>query len=102
MANVVTALRSAPVIGPLLRWRYRRLWATPRGADTWFGDYPSFAAAEAAPLGYDQPTTTELYEHLSDRINDMDYPVLFWLLRTVDASSHVFDLGGHSGFKFYA
>ena len=107
MPNVVTALRSAPVIGSLLRWRYKRMWATPRGADTWFGEYPSFAAAAAAapkgaPLGYDQPTTTELYEHLADRINDMDYPVLFWLLRTVDASSHVFDLGGHSGFKFYA
>lgn len=105
--DVVTTLRSAPVIGALLRRRYRRTWTTPGGADTWFGDYPSFAAAaaaapEGATLGYDQSSTTELYEHLSDRINDTDYPVLFWLLRTVDATSHVFDLGGHSGFKFYA
>jgi putative methyltransferase (TIGR04325 family) len=105
--DVVTTLRSAPVIGSLLRWRYKRVWSTPRGADTWFGEYPSFAAASAAAprgssLGYDQPSTTELYEHLADRINDTDYPVLFWLARTVDATSHLFDLGGHSGFKYYA
>ena len=107
-SNLLNALRAAPITGPLLRWRYKRAFFRMKpGTDGWFGEYESFDAAMAAvpkgaSVGYDVAPATELYDDLTERIVDSDYPVLFWLTRIMDGSSHLVDLGGHVGIKFYA
>jgi putative methyltransferase (TIGR04325 family) len=94
-----------PVLGQVLELDYRRTFATnPR--NRFRGVYRSFAEAEAAIppgelVGYDHIELAGLYRHRMEKANQSDYAVLFWLKGQLDATSFVFDFGGHVGVSYH-
>lgn len=89
----------------LARRFYAREFAGNADRNLFRGRYGSFAEAQAdapesRPLGYDNEASTNLY---SERIRPHDYPALYWIRQAIDAGAReVFDLGGHTGVKFFA
>lgn len=62
-------------------------------------------AAESAPeglqLGYDNEESANI--PYTSAISPRDYPAMFWLLRSLNEGMRtIFDLGGHTGVKYYA
>lgn len=62
-------------------------------------------AAQSAPaglnLGYDNQESASI--PYTSAISPRDYPAMFWLLRSLnDGMRTIFDLGGHTGVKYYA
>jgi putative methyltransferase (TIGR04325 family) len=62
-------------------------------------------AAESAPkglkLGYDNQESASI--PYTSAISPRDYPAMFWLLRSLNEGMRtIFDLGGHTGVKYYA
>ncbi|MCC7054765.1 MAG: methyltransferase, TIGR04325 family [Gemmatimonadaceae bacterium] len=71
------------------------------------GVYGSFeealrAAPQTAPVGYNHASAASLYEDMVNRVQAKDYPALYWLRRTLDRASTVFDFGGNVGISYYA
>jgi putative methyltransferase (TIGR04325 family) len=72
------------------------------------GTFPTFEDARAsvppaAPSGYDNQASAELYRERTHRIFINDYPAMFWLARLFEAgNTSVFDIGGHIGIAYYA
>jgi putative methyltransferase (TIGR04325 family) len=91
----------------LYRRRYERRFLRASGRDRLFrGVYGDFTSARAAaptskPEGYDNEQTARLLLEDRHRINDSDFPILFWLSRLLREGSRVFDLGGNVGISFY-
>lgn len=89
----------------LNRALYHGAFARNTDQNLFEGLFDSFeeAAAHAPhtrPLGYDNPDSVGLY---SERVLPRDYPALFWMDRALHSGARrVFDLGGHTGVKFYA
>lgn len=87
------------------RWVYEREFAANRGHNLFRGVFADFDEAKASapatrPLGYDNQASSDLYP---DHLRLQDYAALFWLRRAFEAGARrVFDLGGHTGMKFYA
>jgi len=71
-----------------------------------FGVFNTFdQAAQSAPqglkLGYDNQESANI--PYTSAISPRDYPAMFWLLRSLnDGMRGIFDLGGHTGVKYYA
>jgi putative methyltransferase (TIGR04325 family) len=90
---------------PYLRGRYLE-WEFRRREQSFRGIYPSFeAAALASPtgklVGYDHEEVVELDEEYLKKLNQADYPVLFWLAPLLPQAQAVFELGGNIGVAFY-
>jgi putative methyltransferase (TIGR04325 family) len=106
--RIVEVAKQLPVAGTMLRRRYEQAFRSADGLNLWYGVYPTFAAAVAAapdrvPVGYDQPSTANLYDEARfQTVSAQDYPVLFWLERECRASSRLFDFGGHVGMLYHA
>lgn len=94
-----------PVVCQVLELDYARAFA--RGPPNRFrGVYASFVEAEASVpaherVGYDHAALAGLYRHRMEKANQSDYAVLFWLKGILDASSFVFDFGGHVGVSYH-
>jgi putative methyltransferase (TIGR04325 family) len=111
-ASTAGRLRRAALIGPYAAGhlltaataRLRQLaWRPPRFA----GAYPSRAAAlkalpAAARAGYRTAGVSEVNFAEMSKIEDWDYPVLFWLQRLLGTGEAVLDAGGHLGTKYVA
>jgi len=94
-----------PGIGQVLNRDYAREFAQ-RPPNRFRGVYRSFAEAEAEippgePVGYDHAALAGMYRHRMEKANQSDYAVLFWMKGLLDASSLVFDFGGHVGVAFH-
>lgn len=94
-----------PVVGQVLEADYARSFAK-RPPNRFRGVYATFAEAEAsAPpgsrVGYDHEELAGLYRHRMEKANQSDYAVLFWLKGLLDATSFVFDFGGHVGVSYH-
>jgi putative methyltransferase (TIGR04325 family) len=106
--RIVEFAKRLPVAAIVLRRRYEQAFRSADGHNLWYGVYPTFAAAVAAapdrvPVGYDQPSTANMYDEARyQTVAAQDYPVLFWLARECRASSRLFDFGGHVGVLYYA
>jgi putative methyltransferase (TIGR04325 family) len=105
MSRAGRLIDGLPGIRALNRALYHRRFARNSDDNLFEGCYRSFedAAAHAPatrPLGYDNPASVGLYsEHLRPR----DYPALFWIeMALLAGARRVFDLGGHTGVKYYA
>ena len=76
-------------------------------ANLFLGVFETFEAAAASapatrPLGYDNPESAALYLKRL-RIDDYDYPALFWLARSLaEGLRGVADIGGSVGIKYFA
>src|SRR3954463_8216558 len=106
--TTIETVRTAPVVLDLHRLSRRRRFFKAVDEQTWWGVYPSFAAAsEAVPgsaaKGYDAAAPAGMYRHMLDRLHPRDYPVMFWLGDLFKRGARsVFDFGGHVGVKYYA
>ena len=92
-------------MGQVLEADYERSFAK-RPRNRFRGVYATFAEAEAsippgAPIGYDHAELAGLYRHRMEKANQSDYAVLFWLKGLLDASTFVFDFGGHVGVSYH-
>lgn len=68
--------------------------------DTW--QHAEESARRFGMSGYDNAASAELYLART-RIDQHDYPALYWLYRSMDEGMRsVFDLGGSTGIKFFA
>jgi putative methyltransferase (TIGR04325 family) len=94
-----------PVVGKVLEADYKHSFA--RNPKNQFrGVYASFQEAEASiparsRIGYDHTELAAMYRDRMDKANQSDYAVLFWLKGILDASSFVFDFGGHVGVSYH-
>lgn len=107
MHGLIDRLQSAPGIRQAREAAYRRRFATQRAAHLFYGVYESFDEAQShapttAPVGYDNPASTDLY--IGDaRPSPHDYPAFFWLSDAFGQGHlRVVDLGGNIGMKFRA
>lgn len=95
--------------GPLRRRLFRRPY---RDRNDYYGVYSTYAEAQAAalalstpslPASYDIEAAGRLYRDPKQRVRATDYPLMFWLGRSLEAGCrHVFDLGGNIGVSYYA
>lgn len=58
------------------------------------------AAPATKPVGYDNPSAASFMEP-SGALLPSDYPVLFWLEKTLADSSRLLDIGGYVGISYY-
>jgi len=58
------------------------------------------AAPAGKPVGYDNPAAAAFMEP-SGPLLPSDYPVLFWLEKTLADSSRLLDIGGYVGISYY-
>ena len=84
----------------------RRFARVTRFARGFCGVYPDFAAAAAAapkgkPVGYDNSGGATLMEP-SGPLWLSDYPVLFWLEKTLAEDPVILDIGGYVGISYYS
>ena len=104
LRKVGRALDRVWPVSALGRALYAREFAANRDHNLFRGVYAGFAEAQAAapatrPVGYDNDASSNLY---ADRLRLQDYAALHWIRRAIDAGArHVFDLGGHTGVKFF-
>src|SRR4030095_13749614 len=96
-----------PVIKAIRKSRYDRLFENNANWNLFRGTFATSDAAQASapatrPVGYDNAASAELYlDHL--RIDQHDYPSLFWLSRSfAEGLKRVADIGGAVGIKYYA
>ncbi len=105
--NAIDAVR-----GSRFAQRVRRRWVDrrfegDRGAHLFRGVFDSFAAAQAsapstAPAGYDNEGSAALYLRRL-KIDDYDYPSLYWIHRSLDDGlARIVDVGGSVGIKYFA
>ena len=93
---------------PPIRWyrisKYRRQFITARGwQGLHYGIYGSFEQARAAVpakvAGW-LPDDDDWYTSQYQKIEIIDYPILFWLQRLIKPGSTLFDFGGHVGVSY--
>ncbi len=106
-------LRASVENTPILRDFYYYHWLFPRNPNLYRGVFRSFAEASATiPAGilsgYDREDlhNTSLKQNLDlgeiGKFKQVDYPVLVWLVKLFKDRSTVFDLGGNTGYSYYA
>lgn len=106
-------LRASVESTPILRDFYYYHWLFPRNPNLYRGVFKSFAEASAAiptskPSGYDLADlhNSSLKQNLDleeiGKFKQVDYPVLVWLAKLFKDRSTVFDLGGNTGYSYYA
>lgn len=85
----------------------RERFVRNRSDNLFFGVYDSWADAERAAkaygaVGYDQPSTVQMYEARVRR-EQHDYPAVYWIQRSaIEGLRSVFDVGGNIGIKYLA
>lgn len=99
-------LSGLPGIRQLDRKFHREQFLGNKDNNLFFGVFNSHdQAADSAPkglkLGYDNPESANI--PYTSAISPRDYPAMFWLLRSLNEGLRtIFDLGGHTGVKYYA
>lgn len=99
-------LSGLPGIRQLDRKAHRDRFLGNQESNLFWGVFNTFdQAAQSAPqglkLGYDNPESANI--PYTSAISPRDYPAMFWLLRSLnDGMRTIFDLGGHTGVKYYA
>lgn len=97
-----------PPVRRLRAARYRKDFR--ESTDGWprfYGLFETRAEAEAeAPstrrLGYDHAEVVPVSQNRMASVWTSDYPVIYWLSRTMERANELFDLGGHVGTKYRA
>jgi putative methyltransferase (TIGR04325 family) len=97
-------------IPPILAWRrqrYERKFATSRWEKLFRGVFHNFEeAARSAPparkIGYNHPEPANMCRNSLVWMFPSDYPVLFWLAKTLNENARIFDFGGSLGISFYS
>ncbi|WP_295617106.1 methyltransferase, TIGR04325 family, partial [Chamaesiphon sp. GL140_3_metabinner_50] len=117
MNQIVKSLKKVSRRGventPVLRDFYYYHWLFPRNPNLYRGVFKSFAEASAAipiskPSGYNlEDLHNSSLKHNLDleeigKFKQVDYPVLVWLAKLFKDRSTVFDLGGNTGYSYYA
>lgn len=108
LGSAVRWLGNRPPIRTAREARYRRRFH--ESSDGWprfYGLYPTREKAlTAAPptrlVGYDHDPVVDVSLHRMSQIWTSDYPVVYWLLRTLAQGQRLVDLGGHVGTKYRA
>ena len=77
-------LKDAPGVKTYLKHRYDDYFeANVHAEQLYRGIFDSYEAALVSapkgPRGYDNPKSAEMYRGLMRRVEDYDWPVLFWL-----------------------
>lgn len=102
--------RHVGMLPGVLQWRkrrYARHFASLERVNLYFGIYDSFESAQRSapptkPIGYDNSAAAALYTELSEPVAS-DAKAIELLKRAfADGCRSVFDLGGHTGVKYYA
>jgi putative methyltransferase (TIGR04325 family) len=93
-----------PVVGDIIERDYRRQFFS--GYGHYYGIFDDFAAARAAipaqkQVGFDHERPAQLYRDRMQKACQSDYGPLFWLEKILDASSVIFDFGGHVGISYH-
>lgn len=106
MHQAINRLDKLPVLRNISQSAHRQRFLKNVDQNLFMGVYDTFeAAAASAPpslhLGYDNEESANI-AYVS-AISPRDYPAMFWLLRSLgDGMRTFFDLGGHTGVKYYA
>lgn len=106
MHRAIDRLEKWPVLKGLSQSAHRKRFLENKDQNLFLGVHDSFeAAAASAPpslhLGYDNEESANI-AYVS-AISPRDYPAMFWLLRSMgEGMRSFFDLGGHTGVKYYA
>jgi putative methyltransferase (TIGR04325 family) len=99
--------RWVPLMRSMLRRIYEREFATiVPFARRFRGVYSSFLAATAAapaskPIGYDNAAAARMMPPTGP-VWLSDYPVMFWLHRTLAECPVLLDIGGYTGISYYS
>jgi putative methyltransferase (TIGR04325 family) len=108
LRGVALDVAELPGVRLLARPFYRRLFASDvLPGNAYGGVFASFDEARAGapaslPTSYDQPQSGELYADRLERVQIVDYPVLFWLSQLFAADARkLFDLGGNVGTSYF-
>jgi len=106
MRRIRRVATAAPGINQVLRSAHAVEFAQGRPVNGLLGVYRNFAEATRAaprtrPLGYDHPVMADLYAEALDRLDPLDYPVIYWMRPAMEQATRVFDLGGHVGVSYY-
>lgn len=102
------ALKELPLVRNVVEQRYDRRFAQNTQEQLYRGIFGTFEEAEqsfpAPRLGYDHPEAAGMYEELMTKVEDYDYPVLYWMNQLIHDHElrSVLDYGGHIGIKRYA
>jgi len=93
--------------GGLVRKIRRRRFFRRGGGDFYYGVYRTFDdARKSIPPGliegFDNETGAGFYRERLEKVFPADYPALFWLRPLIQATTRLFDFGGHVGLHYYA
>ncbi|QYO62888.1 methyltransferase, TIGR04325 family [Leptolyngbya sp. 7M] len=109
--NLKQSLRDLVLNIPLLSDLYLYYWVFPRSCAEYRGKFSSFSAAlksipQKVSNSYNQAEFYRSHPTLSieeiNKFQPIDYPVLVWLREAFSDNSTVFDLGGNTGYSYYA
>ena len=106
MRRIVGAAAALPGINHGLRAAHEVEFAQGRPMNALRGVYRDFgeairSAPRTKPLGYDHPVMAGMYRENLDRLDPLDYPVLYWMRPVIEQAGRVFDFGGHVGISYY-
>jgi putative methyltransferase (TIGR04325 family) len=106
LSHLVQAFHGLQMYRHLREPQYKRRFLANLDDNLFMGVFDRFEQAVASappsrPTGYDNAGSAAI--DYSPRIQFYDYPALFWLNQAMGAGmTRVFDLGGHTGFKYHA
>lgn len=107
MKDGMTRTGKMPWLRRLRQRRWDRQFEANTNENLFRGVFDSFEAALASappsrPTGYDNPESASLYLRRL-RIDQHDYPAMFWLARSLgEGLTRIVDLGGSVGIKYFA
>lgn len=107
MLNLKNTIKTTPTVRSYMKSRYEKHFNSAPQTILFKGVYDTFdEAMAAAPAngkeGYNNTETANKFQAMFERVNPIDYPVLFWLKDIIDDSKCIFDFGGYTGVKYYA
>jgi len=93
--------------GGLLKALRRRRFFRRGGGNFYYGVYRTFDDARKSippglTEGFDNETAAGFYRERLEKVFPADYPALFWMRPLIQATTRVFDFGGHVGLHYYS
>ena len=100
-------MRAMGIDGGLVKALRRRRFFRRGGGNFYYGVFRTFDDARKSippglTEGFDNETAAGFYRERLEKVFPADYPALFWMKPLIQATTRLFDFGGHVGLHYYS